>query len=166
MAVPSGARCVWRDLRLTHRGFRKAESALGHGSAAQLITRVPPSVRKMLRSWSQRTVRITTEKARGNDAAHISHSLQLIFQGGHFSVQGLPELLLLLQISENFPPDSLQALHLALALVHLPLQGLHAEGELGEDRQGLEGAGQAPGRAGRSLEGGGGRFRLAFLLKQ
>lgn len=66
-------------------------------------------------------------------------SLVLIFQGGYFSVQGLPELLLLLQVSENFAPDSLQALDLALALIHLTLQGLDAEGELGVERQGVRG---------------------------
>lgn len=54
-------------------------------------------------------------------------------------MQGLPELLLLLQIPENFAPDALQALHLALALVHLTLQGLHAEGQLGMERQGVKG---------------------------
>lgn len=56
-------------------------------------------------------------------------------------MQRLPEFLLLLQVPENLPPDSLQALHLALALVHLALQGLHTEGELGKERQGLEGNG-------------------------
>lgn len=70
------------------------------------------------------------------DVPEISDSLELVFQSGHFSVQGLPQFLLLLQISENFAPDSLQALHLALALIHLTLQGLHAEGQLGTERQG------------------------------
>lgn len=51
-------------------------------------------------------------------------------------MQGLPELLLLLQVSQNFAPDSLQALDLALALIQLTLQGLDAEGELGVERQG------------------------------
>lgn len=50
-------------------------------------------------------------------------------------MQGLPQLLLLLQIPQHFAPDALQALHLALALVHLTLQGLHAEGQLGMEEE-------------------------------
>lgn len=50
-------------------------------------------------------------------------------------MQGLPQLLLLLQLSEDFAPDALQALHLALALIHLALQGLHAEGQLGTEEE-------------------------------
>lgn len=84
------------------------------------------------------------EEAHRKDAPQISDSLQFIFQGGHFSVQRLPEFLLLLQVPENLSPDSLQALHLTLALVHLALQGLHTEGELGKERQGLEGNGGCP----------------------
>lgn len=68
--------------------------------------------------------------------------LKFRLQGGHFGMQCLLELLLLLQVPENFPADSLQALHLPLALVHLTLQGLHTERQLGTERgrgRGLEG---------------------------
>lgn len=77
-------------------------------------------------------------------------SLKLGLQGCHFGVQRLLELLLLLQVPENLPADSLQALHLPLALVHLSFQGLHAQGQLG----------MKTGR-GRGLEGnrGGHRWR-------
>lgn len=57
-------------------------------------------------------------------------------------MQCLLELLLLLQVPENLPADSLQALHLPLALVHLTFQGLHTQRQLGTERgrgRGLEG---------------------------
>lgn len=49
-------------------------------------------------------------------------------------MQCLLELLLLLQVPENLPADSFQALHLPLALVHLTFQGLHPQRQLGTDR--------------------------------
>lgn len=54
-------------------------------------------------------------------------------------MQCLLELLLLFQVSEKFPADSLQALHLQLALVHLTFQGLHSERQLGTESQGFRG---------------------------
>lgn len=56
-------------------------------------------------------------------------------------MQCLLELLLLLQISENLPADSLQALHLPLALVHLPFQGLHTQRQLGTEKERGRGTG-------------------------
>lgn len=53
-------------------------------------------------------------------------------------MQGLLELLLLLQVPEDLPTDSLQALHLPLALVHLTFQGLHPQRQLGMERGGGE----------------------------
>jgi len=43
--------------------------------------------------------------------------------------------LLLLQVPEDLTADSLQALHLPLAFVHLPFQGLNTQGQLGRERK-------------------------------
>lgn len=85
--------------------------------------------------------------------------LQFSLKSCDFGVQRFLELLLLLQVPQDLPADSLQALHLPLALVHLPLQGLHAQRQLGTERgeaRGLEGnrGGQGCGRGQRGGEGG------------
>ena len=116
---------------------------------------LPPSVK---RTHSTDTGYLTNlgfwdlkwSKLNKNSCGLDHNSLKFGLQGCHFGVQRLLELLLLLQVPENLPADSLQALHLPLALVHLSFQGLHAQGQLG----------MKTGR-GRGLEGnrGGHRWR-------
>lgn len=65
-------------------------------------------------------------------------------------MQRLLQLLLLLQVSENLPADSLQALHLPLALVHLALQGFHPQGQLGVGERRGEAVGGVRGEQRRS----------------
>lgn len=67
-------------------------------------------------------------------------------------MQCLLKLLLLLQVSENFPADALQTLHLPLALVHLPLQGFDSQGQLWE-----RGEREEKGRGGEGVRRVGGR---------
>lgn len=67
-------------------------------------------------------------------------------------MQRLLKLLLLLQVSENLPADALQALHLPLALVHLPLQGFDSQGQLWEG-----GEREEKGRGGEGVRGEHGR---------
>lgn len=69
------------------------------------------------------------------DWHYLSVSLQFSLQRCDFGLQRLLELLLLLQVPEDLAADALQALHLPLALVHLPLQGLHAQRQLGTERE-------------------------------
>ena len=61
--------------------------------------------------------------------------LELSLQRRDFGLLRLLELLLLLQVSEHLAAHHLQALHLPLALVELPLQGLHTQRQLWTERE-------------------------------
>lgn len=68
---------------------------------------------------------------RGGRSSESEDPLLLVLQRRDFGLQGLLQLLLLLQLPQDFAADALQALHLAFALIHLSLQTLNTQGQLG-----------------------------------